>query len=116
MEWYYIVAIIISSLGSVGYIVNRVNNLVRDTKNNTNEIEYLKNQVTDISKNFSLREKSINSIELDIKMINQKFDIYIKQLIELNKKADLRISALEKHTQSCIFANKKLSEIKELVK
>lgn len=116
MEWYYIVAIILSSLGAVSYIVNRVNNLVRDTKNNTNEIDELKEKMTEIILNNKNREEVVNEIKSDIKLINQKFDIYIHQLIELNQKADIRLTALEKHTQGCLISGKSLKDIKDLIK
>lgn len=115
MEWYYIAGIIVGSLSGVAYIVNRVNNLVRDNKETKKDVDALKIQMEKISKSYDDREITINEIKSDIKLINQKFDIYIKQLSEIIDKQDKRLDALERHTSSCLFANKKVAEIKEIL-
>lgn len=113
MEWYYIVGIILSSLGMVAYIVNKLEKVMNDNNN-------IKKDVTDLKTRFELSEKqkneNINEIKADIKLINQKFDIYIKQIVELSTKHDDRITQLEKHTQGCLFANKSLKDIKEIIR
>lgn len=122
MEWYKIASLILITLGLLVSIIFKFYSLHRDSIDNKKGLFRLNKKIESVEKKMNNTDKErgdiLNKLVTDVGLINQKFDFYITQIVELNDKQNVEIDKLKvglsKH-DSCLMFNKSSKEIKEIL-